>query len=675
MPAEKKEKTFENPEPQTKIKQPRLFRAMFWPLMAVATILVVAGIYQFIIPRFNISWMEDKKTVSNNQTDIKNQPGDNNAPANQIKKTPNNNLFVTVPESMYATTSLDHYTIYGVNSDSASEIRVIFKNESAGLSADYLLSNFNAGDHNWNYSASIENGNMGVGTNTYEISLQNNGTVLDTDIVTIDLVDYPAKITSTTVAWFAKLKQLPKNGEYGTTIHVDGDPTDYMGDLYEAGTITSGEYKGQILYSFAESTMGFVLDYLIKKDDDYWKVSTLNLQIVNLDNLPAETTIPATSYTLKKSDWAAGFSNSFFIDKVVFRNNAVGPLYLTCRQGDGVKSCDAKSCLMAELPDHTMISYDFDLPFLTEDKPIDIVFNDGTKNTSTYRFITPTCDASCRQYSVVTMKDLIATDNLKVAGKDGGEVFYEPANKNSKDYLSLYNDNFTIAYQTPDGMSTTSKYTYSEFLKMHPVLFWKDPIGRWIRFVSSNFDTLAEMCKPVVYLYPQKDIDVSVKVAPNGGMSFSNPLYNDGWNVLARPNGKLTNSDNKDYSYLFWEGIGINLPWPNEGFVVKQGELKNFFQDSLAKLSLNETEIKDFNDYWIGRLQGSNYWQISFIDQPDFEKIAPLNVNPTPDTVIRVMMYAKPLAKPIDLTKQVLKGKARVGFTVVEWGGAAFDKP
>jgi hypothetical protein len=675
MSTEKKKKTAKKSEQPMKIKQPKLFKIIFWPLIAVATFLIIAGAYQFIIPHLKLSGMEDKKKISENEPGLANQSEGNDTPADQTIKTPNNNLFVTVPESMYATTSLNHFTIFGVNSDSASEIRVVFKNESAGLSADYILSNFHAGDHGWNYSASIENGNLGIGRNTYEISLQDNGTVLDADTVTIDLVDYPAKITSTTVAWFPKLKQLPKNGEYGTTIHIDGDSTDYMGDLYEAGVIASGEYKGQTLYSFAEATMGFALDYLIKKDDGYWKVSTLNLQIVGLNALPAETTMPGIGYSLKKSDWVAGFSDSFFKDKVVFKNDAVGSLYLTCWKQAGQKSCDTQSCLMAELPDHTYISYDFDLPFLTEDKPIDIVFNDGSKNTSTYRFITPTCSAACRPYNIVSIKDSDVNANLKMAGKVGNEIFYEPKDKNSAYYKNLYNDKFTIAYRTSDGMATTSNYTYNEFLKMHPILFWQDPAGRWIRFVSSNFDTMAEMCKPVVYLYPQKDTAVSVKVAPNGGMIFSNPLYKEGWNVLARPNGKITNSDNKDYGYLFWEGIGINLPWPNEGFVVKKSELKNFFNNSLAELSLNKTEIKDFNDYWTARLQESDYWQISFINQADFEKIAPLNVDPAPDTIIRAMMYAKPLAKPIALPKQVLQGKARAGFTLVEWGGAVFDKP
>jgi hypothetical protein len=653
-----------------KFKQSRLSRALFWPVIAVAAVLIIAAVYQFVIPHFQSSWLEKRAApIADNAPDTDNNPAVEPETTNDAS----GQLAILNPAQPYATTSEGRYAINGTNSDNVTAVRVVFKN--GNLTSDNYLSDFSAGSTSWEYIADTKYNNMAPGWNEYDISLYNGNNVIDSKYVVIDLVGYSEKKSEITVKWLDKLKKLPKNSDYGTKINIDGGKDNIEGDLYEAGTISSGEYEGQTLYSFAEATMGFALSHLIKKNDSYWNLSTLGLQIAGLDTLPEETTIPDLGYTLKKSTWAAGFADSFFMDKVVFKNDAVGSLRLACWQQDNTKSCDNQSCLMAELPDHTLISYDFDLPFLTEDKPIDIIFNDGSMNTTTYRFITPTCSAACRSYSVVTTKDLIASANLKVAGRVGKEIFYEPKETNSPYYKTLYNDKFTIAYQSPEGMSTTSKYTYKEFLKMHPVLFWRDPIGRWIRFVSSNFDTLAEMCKPVVYLYPPKDTDVSVKVAPNGGMTFSNPLYKDGWDVLARPNGKLSASDNKDYGYLFWEGIGLNLPWPNEGFVVKRSDLKGFFEDSLTKLSLNQTEIKDFSDYWLDRLQASGYWQISFINQDSFEKVAPLHVNPIPDTVIRVLMYAKPLAKPIDIPGQVLQGKPRIGFTVVEWGGAAFDKP
>ena len=46
-----------------------------------------------------------------------------------------------------------------------------------------------------------------------------------------------------------------------------------------------------------------------------------------------------------------------------------------------------------------------------------------------------------------------------------------------------------------------------------------------------------------------------------------------------------------------------------------------------------------------------------------------LDVNPKPDSIIRVMMSYKGLDKPINVREQKLKAAERAGFTVVEWGG------
>jgi hypothetical protein len=653
-----------------KIGKSQVFKILFWLVIAAVIVCAVAAAYQFIfIPHLQSSLLEKNNQIANDKN--------LNIEKKSDEKKPNGNLFVTIPETLYATTSEGQFVIHGVNSDSASGIRVVFSNDAAGLHSDYYLSDFNQGDHNWQYAADTKYENMAPGKNVYEISLYNGQNVLDEDTVVIDLINYPKEKMSITVAWLDKLKLITKldKNTYGEDVNIDNGQYPVNGVLYEAGIITSGEYNGQKIYSFSPAEPGFSLIRLLKIKDEYWNLETLNLSIVGLNEMPNEINFPGGNYTLKKADWLSGFENSFTEDRIIFKDKAAGSLYLTCWPEAGKKTCDRSSCIMAKLPDHTYIAYDFNLPFLTEDKPIDIIFSDGSKNKDIYRFIQPTCSAICRSYNFVGTGDLIVKDNLKIAGIAGKETFYEPKDKNSADYQSLYNDKFTIAYRGEDGMSTTSKYTYEEFLKMHPVLFWKDPAGRWIRFTSSNFDTMAEMCKPVVYLYPKKDTNISVQVAPNGGLTFSNPLYQDGWNVLARPDGKLSTRDNKNYDYLFWEGVGINLPWPNEGFVVKKNELKSFFHDSLAELSLNKKEIKDFEDYWLQRLQGSEYWQISFIDEKSFDKVAPLKVDPMPDTIIRAMMYAKPLLAPIKIEKQILQGKVRTGFTVVEWGGAAFDQP
>ena len=47
----------------------------------------------------------------------------------------------------------------------------------------------------------------------------------------------------------------------------------------------------------------------------------------------------------------------------------------------------------------------------------------------------------------------------------------------------------------------------------------------------------------------------------------------------------------------------------------------------------------------------------------------PLDVNPAPDTVIRVLMITKPLDKYVEVKEQKLDRIERKGYTLVEWGG------
>ena len=47
----------------------------------------------------------------------------------------------------------------------------------------------------------------------------------------------------------------------------------------------------------------------------------------------------------------------------------------------------------------------------------------------------------------------------------------------------------------------------------------------------------------------------------------------------------------------------------------------------------------------------------------------PLDINPTPDTTVRILMTFKGLESPIEVKEQKLDTPERKGFTVVEWGG------
>lgn len=58
--------------------------------------------------------------------------------------------------------------------------------------------------------------------------------------------------------------------------------------------------------------------------------------------------------------------------------------------------------------------------------------------------------------------------------------------------------------------------------------------------------------KPVIYLYPDRKIQVNVKVKYDPGFFVTYPDYRNGWNVTVEPSGKIfNNSDGKEYSYLY----------------------------------------------------------------------------------------------------------------------------
>jgi len=211
---------------------------------------------------------------------------------------------------------------------------------------------------------------------------------------------------------------------------------------------------------------------------------------------------------------------------------------------------------------------------------------------------------------------------------------------------------------------------YNEFLNDRPFLFWKDGFGNWRFLQKSKYVPLAECGKPVIYLYPEKEMNVKVEVKPNGGFSKTEPMYDNGWLVRATPQSDLFNyTDRQNYPYLFWEGKAYDYATPDYGFVMSKNEVGTKMTQILAKLGLNEKEIKDFLEFWQPKLEVSPYVFVTFLPQKEFDKLAPLTVNPRPTTVIRVFMDYTPLEKPVEVAPMYIKTPVRNGFTVVEWGG------
>ena len=174
--------------------------------------------------------------------------------------------------------------------------------------------------------------------------------------------------------------------------------------------------------------------------------------------------------------------------------------------------------------------------------------------------------------------------------------------------------------------------------------------------------------KPVIYLYPEEETQVSVKLNLDGRLTCTYPAYDSGWVVTASPDGTLTDAKGQRYNYLYWEGETYAQYNLSKGFCVKGADTAVFLEDALDKLGLTRREANEFIVYWLPLMEQNPYNIISF--QTDiYTDAAQLEVAPVPDTVIRVFMAWQASDTYVDLPEQELNAPERIGFTVIEWGG------
>ncbi len=189
------------------------------------------------------------------------------------------------------------------------------------------------------------------------------------------------------------------------------------------------------------------------------------------------------------------------------------------------------------------------------------------------------------------------------------------------------------------------------------------------KVVDSVPENAGLAAKPVIYLYPEKAQEVTVKLSYSGTLTTTYPAYREGWHVTARPDGTLADPETgREFYCLFWEGLSETEYDLSTGFVVPGEETGSFLESALKKLGLTDREAEEFIIYWLPKMEGNLYNLISFQNRA-YTESASLEITPKPDTLIRVFMAWKPLSAPEEIPEQTLTAPARQGFTAVEWGG------
>lgn len=228
-------------------------------------------------------------------------------------------------------------------------------------------------------------------------------------------------------------------------------------------------------------------------------------------------------------------------------------------------------------------------------------------------------------------------DVLTTAGKHVFQFYY------SDQYFEIYTDSLSIGDQI--------HATYS------------------LNFVSSIEPVMTE--KPVIYLYPEKETEVTVKLDINGTDPFFYPSYEDNWQFTAHPNGDLTFEEDT-YNYLFWEAaqpVMTPLHTVNDGFNVEGKGAVAFLEKSLTEMGFTSTEKADFITYWGPRMIQHEHLFLHFVYNEDCDEYATLDITPKPDHIARVYMIWAPVSGKVNKAEQSLQRINRNGFTVVEWGG------
>jgi len=192
-----------------------------------------------------------------------------------------------------------------------------------------------------------------------------------------------------------------------------------------------------------------------------------------------------------------------------------------------------------------------------------------------------------------------------------------------------------------------------------------------IEYESNNTSNPDVCYKPIIYLYPEQETNVEVKLGNPEKLTCSYPKYIDEWKVQVKSNGDLVDLDtNRNLYALYYESKNIvDFKVEEEGFCIKGEDCAKFLEEKLEVLGLNEREAEEFIIYWLPKLESNNYNYIRFATAEEINQNMPLEINPKPDTTIRILMIFKGLDKEISVVEQNLEKKERNGFVAVEWGG------
>lgn len=448
---------------------------------------------------------------------------------------------------------------------------------------------------------------------------------------------------------------------------------------YKVADLPKGrELITAIVSSMGESFARFEKDAdgqysFLEKNSDWSDISLVNAKVdeqTKIGSLLPPSFLEVNGALFKQGDWC--------FDSVIFGNS------LQVKEGENISKIgttlygdiykDVRDALIKsgvvkakiywlKLADTSRVPYVISINFLADDWSLIADFNKEEKSFYDKKFPVRISAGGCG-FMPNLVNDFVKIENknsLKEIGK-------------TKDGIPLYtftkiDESEPILKEIFDASFMPENFSFNDFVASEPVVLWQDPLGDYLIFRDGAYQSPAEMGKPVVYLYPTRETKVNVKVGAE--IRQSEPIYNQGWQVTAYPDGRLINQDGQKYGSLFWEGMGKGVyPMIKQGRVVETKNIEKELRADLSKLGLNQKEAQEFLDFWLPRMPSTLYTRLSWLTTAELNKLAPLAISPKPDTLIRVFLdFVGQDTPETNLLPQDLSSIKRDGFTVVEWGG------
>ena len=468
----------------------------------------------------------------------------------------------------------------------------------------------------------ISNQNKNKTSNSEQTSITPTPTVEETATPTSEVTptptDAPSKVGNYTVQYTGKPVLLPKldiwrvltpdeePGPGGNFPSFDNTDNDSVIDYYLVGKIVGGGHDGyELIYAFKPRTLLTGEDKTGKQEVEYPlirkgnEIVVFNYKSFRNENFEAYDKTWFNKNIKTDPDVSLDISLNFddikdskikFKENLTYTSNVISDANLkkSLVLGNNVQTYLSND--IADTGVYVKTASGFYKRYFYQ--PSLMLVKDYQEKPqitwTTDKVYTNTYDYSYVGFAVCGVSDNIGVTDvpmakLKQTGKTStGLPVYEYINSAEDSFLNkIYKEDYIEGEMNKGNTikeDDVKAFTLEQYKKYHPVFYWKDEFGRLIQFESNEFMLVGGCAKPAVYLYPESSINVNVKLALRGPLTFSIPNYNpnNGWNVTANPNGTIT-STGENYDYLFWEGKFDNFkPNTSLGWSIKTSQVENF---------------------------------------------------------------------------------------------------